>query len=42
MDGRGSLYNIGFRRSRLTRQVRLLAAAPVLVVGEEFGPDLSF
>src|SRR5208337_1694838 len=42
-DGfRESLYNTGFRRSRLTRRVRrLLAADLALVVGEEFGRDLS-
>ncbi len=42
-DGvRQSLYNTGFRRSRLTRLVRLLLAADhALVVGEEFGRDLS-
>jgi hypothetical protein len=38
----GSLYSTGVRRSRLTRRVRrLLAADLVLVVGEEFGPNLS-
>jgi hypothetical protein len=42
MGIRGSLYNTGFRRSRLTRRVRrLLAADLALVVGEEFGRDLS-
>jgi len=41
-DGvRDSLYNTGFRRSRLTRRVRLLAADLALVVGEKFGRDLS-
>jgi hypothetical protein len=42
-DGvRQSLCNTGFRRSRLTRLVRrLLAADLALVVGEEFGRDLS-
>jgi hypothetical protein len=42
MGGRGSLYNTGFRRSRLTRRVRRLHAADLaLVVGEESGPDPS-
>ena len=43
MGSAESLYNTGFRRSRLTRRVRrLLAADLALVVGEEFGRDLSF
>jgi hypothetical protein len=43
MSVRGSLYNTGFRRSRLIRRVRrLLTAALALVMGEEFSPDLSF
>jgi hypothetical protein len=43
LDGfRESLYNTGFRRSRLTRRGRRLKAADLaLVVGEEFGRDLS-
>ncbi len=36
MGIRGSLYNTGFRRSRLTRRVRrLLATDLALAVGEE-------
>jgi hypothetical protein len=42
MDSRESLYNTGFRLSRLTRRVRrLLAADLALVMGKEFGPEFS-